>query len=70
MGKIYFPTIAILISEKGYGVLQGAEDFEYIDRINVVSIIGGEAAFEKWNLMSQKLKEITGDEYQGGWEIL
>ncbi len=68
--EIYFSTIAIIISESDYGVIQGNEDFEYIDRKNVISIKGGEATFEKWNLMCEKLKEITGDEYQGGWEIL
>jgi hypothetical protein len=66
----YFDTIAITIEEKNYGVVQGAEDFEYIDRLNVISIKGGEGAFNKWNSICEKLKDITGDEYQGGWELL
>jgi len=66
----YFNTISITIENKNYGVLEGDEDFEYFDRLNVVSIKGGEGAFNKWDTMCDKLKEITGDEYQGGWELL
>lgn len=68
--KSYFPTIALTVAEKDYGVLIGEEDFEYIDRLNVVSIKGGEAAFDKWEKMCEKLKAITGDDYEGGWELL
>ena len=68
--KSYFPSIALTIEDKGYGVASGTEDFEYIDRLNVVSIKGGEGAFEKWNKMCDELKSITGDEYEGGWELL
>ena len=66
----YFETIAITIEEKDYGVIEGTEDFEYIDRMNVISIKGGEGAFNKWNEMCEKLEEITGNKYQGGWELL
>lgn len=66
----YFSTIKITIDEKDYGVRMGSEDFEYIDRNNVVSVKGGEGAFEKWEQMCNKLREITGDEYEGGWELL
>ncbi|ADV50483.1 hypothetical protein Celal_3212 [Cellulophaga algicola DSM 14237] len=66
----YFDTIAITIEAKNYGVIEGAEDFEYIDRRNVISIKGGEGAFNTWHLMCEKLNAITGDEYQGGWELL
>jgi hypothetical protein len=66
----YFETIAITIEEKNYGVIEGNEDFEYIDRMNVISIKGGEGAFNKWNEMCKKLEEITGNKYQGGWELL
>ncbi len=66
----YFKTIALTIEDKNYGVVEGAEDFEYIDRLNVISIKGGEGAFNEWKAMCDKLKEITGDEYQGGWELL
>ncbi|OBQ54231.1 hypothetical protein JJL45_09925 [Tamlana sp. s12] len=66
----YFETIAITIEEKNYGVIEGTEDFEYIDRMNVISIKGGEGGFNKWNEMCEKLEEITGNKYQGGWELL
>ena len=66
----YFKTVAITIDEKNYGVIEGAEDFEYIDRMNVISIKGGEGAFNKWSEMCEKLEEITGEKYQGGWELL
>lgn len=66
----YFETIKITIDEKNYGVIIGKEDFEYIDRNNVISIRGGEGGFEKWDSMCDRLKEISGDEYEGGWEIL
>ena len=68
--KMYFPTIVLTVADKDYGVLQGEEDFEYVDRLNVISIIGGEAAFENWDKMCEKLKSITGDDYEGGWELL
>ena len=66
----YFGTIKITIDDKDYGVRMGSEDFEYIDRKNVVSIKGGEGGFDKWDSMCNKLNEITGDEYEGGWELL
>ncbi len=66
----YFDSIKIIINEKDYGVRMGIEDFEYIDRKNVVSIKGGEGGFNKWDVMCQSLTKITGDAYEGGWEIL
>ncbi len=66
----YFDTIALTIEDKNYGVIEGAEDFDYIDRLNVISIKGGEGAFNEWNAMCDRLKQITGDDYQGGWELL
>jgi len=66
----YFDTISITVSDKDYGVVQGEEDFEFIDRLNVISIKGGEGAIDKWDKMCEKLKSITGDEYDGGWELL
>jgi len=68
--KSYFPSIALTVADKDYGVVEGEEDFEYIDRLNVVSIKGGEAAFDNWDKMCEKLKSITGDDYEGGWELL
>ena len=66
----YFESIKITIEEKSYGVKMGVEDFEYIDRKNVVSIKGGEGGFEEWSSMCKLLEGISGDEYEGGWELL
>jgi len=66
----YFETINITIDDSDYGVRMGTEDFEYIDRHNVISIKGGEGGFTEWSTMCTLLKDITGDEYEGGWEIL
>lgn len=66
----YFDTIALTIEDKNYGVIEGEEDFEYIDRLNVVSIKGGEGGFNEWKAMCDRLREITGVDYQGGWELL
>ncbi|HYG37199.1 MAG TPA: hypothetical protein VD908_01210 [Cytophagales bacterium] len=66
----YFDTIFIKISEKDYGVIPGEEDFDYIDRLNVIAIEGGEGAFNSWTKMCEMLESITGDEYEGGWELL
>lgn len=66
----YIESLAIIISENDYGVIEGEEDFEYIDRSNVISILGGDGTFEKWEKVTDLLKEITGNEYQGGYELL
>ncbi|MGV8829870.1 MAG: hypothetical protein ACWA6U_16295 [Breznakibacter sp.] len=66
----YFDTIFLKISEKDYGVIPGEEDFDYIDRLNVIAIEGGEGAYDEWTKMCDLLKSITGDEYEGGWELL
>lgn len=66
----YIESLAIVIAEKDYGVLEGEEDFEYIDRLNVISILGGDGTFENWDKFTDLLKEITGNEYQGGYEFL
>ncbi len=66
----YFDTIFLKISEKDYGVIPGEEDFEYVDRLNAIAIEGGEGAYDEWTKMCNLLKSITGDEYEGGWELL
>ena len=66
----YLSRIAVTIEDEDYGVAYGAEDFEYFDRLNVVSILGGDGTFENWDKMCDELKSITGDEYEGGWDIL
>lgn len=66
----YFEEIVLTISEKDYGVEMGSEDFEYVDRNNVISIKGGDGTVEGWSKMCETLTEITGDQYKGGWELL
>lgn len=69
-GNEYFESLSVIISEKDYGVLETEEDFDFINRLNVVSILGGDGTFENWATLINSLKEITGDEYQGGYELL
>lgn len=66
----YINSLYVKISKSGYGVIAGENDFEFIDKNNVVSILGGDGTLEVWNLMTQTLTKITGDEYVGGWELL
>lgn len=66
----YIKSLAIVVSESDYGVISGEEDFEFIDRYNVISIFGGDGTFENWDKMTKLLSEITGDIYEGGWELL
>lgn len=70
MPNPYIESLAIAISENDYGVIEGEEDFEYIDRKNVISILGGDGTFEKWDKVTDLLEKITGNEYQGGYELL
>jgi hypothetical protein len=65
-----FEEIHIVVADKDYGVETGEEDFVYIDKHNVVSLLGGDGTIEGWSGFCQKLQEITGDEYLGDWEIL
>lgn len=65
----YFKDLAITISAKGYGVFSGSEEFEYIDRNNVIEVKGGDGSLEKWDKMLVLLEKITEDSYHGGWEI-
>ena len=72
LGKnnLFINSLAVRISESDYGVKSGEEDFEYIDRNNVISILGGDGTFENWGKMTKLITEITGDTYEGGWELL
>lgn len=66
----YIKSLYIKISECDYGIIECEGDFEFIDRNNVVSILGGDGTLDIWNRMTDTLTKITGDEYQGGWELL
>ena len=66
----YFSTLFLKVSESDYGIEQGSEDFEYVDRKNVISLLGADGTVESWTRMCAALEEITGDKYKGGWELL
>jgi len=66
----YISNLKIQIEEKGYGVEQGEEDFEYIDRRNIISIQNGDGEIENWTKFEEYLTNITEDKYKGGWELL
>ena len=66
----YFKTISIVVADNDYGVGEDEEDFAFFERHNVLSILDGDGTIERWNKMCQQLKDITGDEYDGGWELL
>lgn len=66
----YTANLIVQIEQKGYGVEQGEEDFEYVDRNNVVSIKNGDGEMEKWSEFENYLSELTQNEYKGGWELL
>ena len=66
----YVAELVVQIEAKGYGVEQGKEDFEYIDRNNVVSIKNGDGEMEKWTEFENYLTKLTKNEYKGGWELL
>ncbi|RYY02076.1 MAG: hypothetical protein EOO53_15240 [Gammaproteobacteria bacterium] len=66
----YLNSLAILVNASDYGVISGEEDFEFIDRNNVVAINGGDDYLSNWAALCESLETITGNKYEGGWEIL
>lgn len=66
----YFDTISVVVSDKDYGVIPEDDDVEFIDRVNVISIKGGDSIIDGWGKMCEILESITGDKYEGGWELL
>ena len=66
----YSESLIIWVSENGYGIRDGEEDIETFDRNNVVSIYEGDGSISNWSKFAKLLEQITGDEYEGGWEIL
>lgn len=66
----YSELLVIKISENDYGVKEGEDDIETFDRRNVVSIYEGDGSIVDWSKLNDLLSDITGDEYEGGWEIL
>ena len=62
--------LKIQIEHKGYGVEEGEEDFEYVDRTNVISIQNADGDINNWSKFEEYLTKLTGKEYKGGWELL
>lgn len=66
----FFEPVRITIADQDYGVEDGEDDYVFIDRNNVVSVLAADGRIESWDKMCKRLEEITGDQYVGGWEIL
>ena len=66
----YSESLIICVFENDYGIRDGEEDIETFDRNNVVSIYEGDGSINNWSKLAKLLEQITGDEYEGGWEIL
>jgi len=66
----YVQELAIFVKQKDYGVEFGEEDFEYIDRLNVVTINGGDGDLNRSQEFCEILCEITGDRYSSEFELL
>jgi hypothetical protein len=67
---VYKDQVRIIINEKGYAALPGEEDFEYVDKMNVVEIWNADGHYIGWSKLCALLEKITGDKYQGEFEIL
>lgn len=68
--EVYLSELRIQIQENGYGVEEGEEDFEFVDRKNVIAVYNGDGEIDNWTKFEQYLSEITGKIYTGGWELL
>jgi hypothetical protein len=66
----YISNLIVQIEFDGYGVLDGEEEFEYVDRKNVISILNGDGEIESWSNFEEFLSKITGTQYKGGWDLL
>jgi hypothetical protein len=68
--EAYLAELKLQIEEEGYGVEQGAEDFEYINRKNVICIHNGDGEIKNWSKFEAYLSQATKQKYKGGWELL
>jgi len=66
----YIQQLAIMIKEEDYGVVIGEEDFEYIDRKNVVTVNGGDGELTRSEDFCEILFDITDDRYSTDFELL
>jgi len=49
---------------------EGNDDPDFLDINNVVEIWNADGNFTNWDKLTDQLKQITGDEYKGAWDIL
>ncbi|MEZ4989835.1 MAG: hypothetical protein R2824_05470 [Saprospiraceae bacterium] len=68
--QMYLSQLKVQVEKEGYGVERGEEDFEYINRPNVVAIQNGDGEIENWAKFEEYLSKLTGKRYKGGWELL
>ena len=66
----YVQGLAVFVKPKDYGIGFGEEDFEYFDRLNVITVNGGDGELERSEEFCQLLYNITGDEYSSDFELL
>ncbi len=65
-----FQKMAVFVKSKDYGIGFGEEDWEYYDRLNVVTINGGDGELDRSKEFCAILFQITGDEYSVEFEII
>lgn len=63
-------NLAVFVKKEDYGIGIGEDDFEYINRLNVISVNGGDGDLQRSDEFCDILREITGDEYSTEFEIL
>ena len=68
--KAYGGNLSFVIEAGGNGVEIGAEDYEYPETMNIVSILGGDGSLERSDSICGFLEEATGDKYISEFEIL
>ena len=72
-GADYFEQLSIVIEPFGQAPMltEQSEDFEYVERRNVVSVAGGEGGSgNEWDRLRQLLERITGDQYEAGYDLM
>jgi hypothetical protein len=66
----YSTSLVVKVSELDYGIKDGKKDIETFERKNVLSIYEGDGSIIGWSKLCEFLEQLTGDEYEGEWEIL
>ncbi|MDB3935699.1 hypothetical protein N9383_03140 [Granulosicoccus sp.] len=63
-------NFAVFVKQEDYGIGFSEDDFEYIDRRNVITVNGGDGDLVRSKEFCNILLEITGDEYSTEFEML